>query len=99
MDITIELVLFVLFAALIATMVRLYDTPVSKAAVKPFVLTYLGSLITAVIVVWMLMAFGEFSIDFVPFATVAGTSVGGMAFVRSLIEGYRKATGTGESAG
>jgi hypothetical protein len=69
----------------------MYDTPVSKAAIVPFLKTFASCVIAAVLIAWMLESTGELRLEFVPFVIVAGTSVGGLSFVRALLEQYNKA--------
>jgi hypothetical protein len=86
MDITFELVAFVVFAALIAAVVRMYDVPVTKAAIKPFLLAFGGSLVAAMLTVWMMDASGAIVMNYANFIIVAGASVGGLSVVRAVIE-------------
>ena len=92
MDAYIAAVLFLLFGAFMATLVRMRDKPITALEVGPFVITFASSLIAAVIVLWMLVSSnyaGSFeSFDFASFANfviVAGTAVGGIAFVNSIL--------------
>ena len=86
MDITVELVAFVACAALIAAVVRLYDTPVTKAAIVPFAQAFGGSLVAAALTVWMLSANGDVELNYANFIVLAGASVGGLSLVRALVE-------------
>lgn len=86
MVISLELVGFVLFAALIAALVRNYDTPVTKAAIIPFLKTFCGSLIAAILAVWALDSQSMMLLNYASFLVVAGSAVGGLSFVRAIVE-------------
>jgi hypothetical protein len=92
-DITIGIVLFVVFAGLLAAIIRNRDIPVSTAAISPFLITFGGSLIAAAIATWMLVdansggdtdAFNAF-ITLPNFLAVTGTAIGGLAFVQTVL--------------
>ena len=91
--ITLSAVLFVLFAGLVAAIVRSRDVPVTTVEIKPFLITLASSIIAAAIVTWMLVdANGSGDTDawdsivtFPNFLVIAGTAVGGMSFITSII--------------
>ena len=91
MEITLGIVLFVLFASLVAAVIRMRDVPITVLAIKPFLIALGSSLIAAILAVWMFVAVDgavynfDTVITLANFLVVAGAAVGGMSFVQALI--------------
>jgi hypothetical protein len=87
-EITWELVAFVLFAAFLGNCVRKYDPPVTMKVVQEFVIGYGGALVASALAVWGLMTGGAFEMSYGSFFVIAGAAVGGMASVRAAISKF-----------
>jgi len=84
MEVTLVAVAVVAFAAVLATLVRLYDPPV-KVDAGTIVSTFVYSLIAAIITAWV---GGEGGLDPASaggFAVIGGAAVGGMATVKAFL--------------
>lgn len=73
-----------LFAAAVATLVRLYDPPVVVNA-GIIISTFVYSLIAAALTAWVGIESGLVILSAGGFAVVAGAAVGGMATVKAFL--------------
>jgi hypothetical protein len=90
---SIEMFVLVIFAALLAMVIRLADYPnelFTRAEAVKFVKAYFFSYIAGFLGAWYMMEQGMDLTLFENFIMLVGVSVSGMAFVRGLIESAGK---------
>ena len=88
-EITLELVALVVFAALVATMIRLFDFPAGPFDYKGFALGLAASLVAAFLTAWMSQDAGMDLFTFAGFGVVTSAAVGGIATVRAMLGGAK----------
>ena len=88
-EITVELVLVVVFAAIVAALIRLFDFPVGPFDYKGFILAFAASLVAAFLTAWMSAESGLDVTSFAGFAIVAGAAVGGISAIRAILSGAK----------
>jgi hypothetical protein len=83
------MVAVVLLAAMVALLIRLYDTPSGPFDYKTIALSFAASLVAAFLTAWMSMESGLDIFSFAGFAVIAGAAVGGISAIGALIGGAR----------
>jgi|PlaIllAssembly_1097288.scaffolds.fasta_scaffold02326_5 hypothetical protein len=92
-EITVFVVLALLFAALVATLLRFWDFPlntIGDVELKTGVATFVGALIAAFLAMWLGNLDPTIASEFVVVTTAA---VGGMAGIRGLFEAGKVVAG------
>ena len=83
-DVTLGAAAVILFASVVATLVRLYDPPV-KVDTGTIISTFIYSAIAAILAAWVGAEGGLDPTSAGGFAVIAGTAVGGMASVKAFL--------------